>query len=182
MVDAALNPPPIGLQFGFARAARADAAAQLRHRFAPPGQPRQHVLKLRQLHLQLALAGPRMARKNVQDQLRPVQHPARQRRLKIAQLGGRQVVVEEHQVGLGGSGDARQSPPLCLRQSASPDRAVARRCISSAATTPPALETSSRNSARDSSASSPGAFVSAACVCGAMRHSYSFGGLFLAFV
>ncbi len=106
MVDAALNLPPVGFQLGFAGAAGADAAAQLRHGLALAGEPRQHVLKLRQLHLQLALAGAGVAGKDVQNQLRAVQHPAGQRGLKVAQLGGRQVVVEEHQVGLGGGGDS----------------------------------------------------------------------------
>ncbi len=104
MIDAALNLPPVGLQLGFAGAARANAAAQLRHGLALAGQPRQHVLKLRQLHLQLAFAGAGMARKDIQNQLRPVQHAARQCGLEIAQLCGREIVVEEHQIGLGGSG------------------------------------------------------------------------------
>jgi hypothetical protein len=72
----------------------------------PAGQPRQHVLKLRQLHLQLPLAGARVAGKNVQNQLRAVQHAAGKRRLKIAQLRRRQVVVEEHQIGLHRGRDA----------------------------------------------------------------------------
>ena len=80
--------PPIGFELGFARSAGADAAAELRHGLAPPGQPRQHVLKLRQLHLQLALPCPCVARKDVEDQLCAVQHAARQSRFKIAQLRG----------------------------------------------------------------------------------------------
>ena len=71
-----------------------------------PAQPRQQVLQLRQLHLQLALAGARVAGKNVQNQLRPVQHAAGQRRFQVAQLRRRKVVVKEHQIGLGRSGDA----------------------------------------------------------------------------
>ena len=154
MVDAPLDLAAVGFQLGFARAARADAAAQLRHRFALAAQPRQHVLQLRQLHLQLAFAGAGVAGKDVQNQLRPVQHAAGQRSLQVAQLRRRKVVVEEHQVGLGGGGDAGESPPLCRSQSAWPDRAARAAACISAATTPPALATSSRNSARDSSASS----------------------------
>ena len=103
----ALNPPPVGFELGFARPARADAAAQLRHGLALAREPRQHVLELRPLHLQLALAGPRVACKNVQDQLRPVQHTAGKRRFKIAQLRRRKIVVEEHQVGLDRSRNPR---------------------------------------------------------------------------
>ena len=102
LVDAALNPAAIGFKLRFAGSAGADAAAQLRHGFAASGQPRQHVLKLRQLHLQLAFARARVAGKDVEDQLRSVEHAAGKRRLKVAQLRGRQIVVEEHQVGFGG--------------------------------------------------------------------------------
>ena len=91
---------------GFAGAARADAAAELRHGFAAAGQPRQHVLELRQLHLQLALAGAGVAGKNVEDELGAVEHAARQRGLEVAKLCGRKVVIEEDQVGLGGGGYA----------------------------------------------------------------------------
>ena len=48
-----------------------------------------------------------MTGKNIQNELRPVQHPARQRGIEVAQLGRRQVVVEQHHVCLGGSGHAR---------------------------------------------------------------------------
>jgi hypothetical protein len=57
----------ICLQLRLARPARADAAAQLRHCLAAAGKPRQLVLQLRQLNLQLALAGARVAGKDVQD-------------------------------------------------------------------------------------------------------------------
>ena len=80
LIDAALNPAAVGFELRFAGAAGADAAAQLRHGFASPGQPRQHVLELRQLHLQLAFAGAGVARKNVEDELRAVEHAARQAR------------------------------------------------------------------------------------------------------
>ena len=50
-LDASIYSAAVCFQLRFARSARADAAAQLRHRLAPSGKPRQHVLKLRQLHL-----------------------------------------------------------------------------------------------------------------------------------
>ena len=106
LVDAALDAPAVGFELGFAGAARADAAAELRHGFAAAGEARQHVFKLRELHLELALAGAGVAGKDVEDELRAVEDAAGQRGLKVAQLRGRQVVVEEHQVGLRGSGDA----------------------------------------------------------------------------
>jgi hypothetical protein len=84
MVDPGRNPPPVGFQLGFAGAPRPDAAAQLRHGFAPAREPRQHVLKLRQFHLQLALARSGVAGKNIQDKLRPVQHTAGKRGIQVA--------------------------------------------------------------------------------------------------
>ncbi len=106
LIDAALNAAAIGFELGFAGSAGADAAAQLRHGFAAAGEARQHVFELRQLHLQLALAGAGVAGKDVEDQLRAIEHAARQSGLKVAQLRGREVVIEENQVGLRGSGDA----------------------------------------------------------------------------
>ena len=47
-----------------------------------------------------------MAGKNIQDELGAIQNAARERLLKIAQLRGRQVVIEEHQVGFRGRSDA----------------------------------------------------------------------------
>ncbi len=105
LVDAALNAAAIGFELGFAGSAGADAAAQLRHGFASAGEARKHVLELRQLHLQLAFAGAGVAGKDVEDELGAVEHAAGQGGLEVAQLGGREVVVEEHQVGLGGGGD-----------------------------------------------------------------------------
>jgi hypothetical protein len=103
-----LNPPAIRFQLRFARTSCADAAAQLRHGLAPPSEPGQHVFQLRQLHLQLALAGSRVAGKNVQNQLRPVQHQTGELAFQIPQLSRAQIVVENHQVRLvcrGNSGD-----------------------------------------------------------------------------
>ncbi len=91
-----MNPAPVGFEFRFARTSGADAAAQPRHRRAVPGQPRQQIIQLRQLHLQLAFPRPRAARENIQDQLRPVQHLHVQRAFEIALLRGRQLAVENH--------------------------------------------------------------------------------------
>ena len=81
MVDAALDAAPVGFELGLAGAACADAAAQLGHGFAAPGQPRQHVFKLRQLDLELAFASAGVTGEDVQNQLGAIEHPARQRGL-----------------------------------------------------------------------------------------------------
>ena len=106
LIDAALNAAAIGFELGFAGSAGADAAAQLRHGFAAAGEARQHVFELRQLHLQLALAGAGVAGEDVEDQLRAIEHAAGQSGFKVAQLRGREVVIEEDEIGVGGSRDA----------------------------------------------------------------------------
>ena len=93
----------VGLQLGFTRSASADAAAGLGHGLAASGQSRQLIFQLRQFDLQLTFAGPRVAGEDVQNQLRPVDDGAGQPRLHVARLGRRQVVVEQHQAGSGGS-------------------------------------------------------------------------------
>ena len=74
--DAVADAPAVGFQFLFARSARADAAAQPRKFFAAPGKPRQQIIQLRQLHLQLAFARARVHGENIQNQLRAVNHAA----------------------------------------------------------------------------------------------------------
>ena len=155
LIDAALDAAAIGFELGFAGSAGADAAAQLRHGFAAAGETRQHVFELRQLHLQLALAGAGVAGKDVENQLRAVEHAAGQSGLKIAQLRGRKIVIEENQIGLRGSRDTGDLLDLAGADSVA-GSGRGRRWSSSATTWPPALNSSSRNSARDSSASRPG--------------------------
>ncbi len=70
-----------------------------RHLRSAPGQPRQQIIQLRQLHLQLSFARAGAARENIQDQLRPVQNLAVERALQIAKLGGRQLGIEQNHVG-----------------------------------------------------------------------------------
>ena len=99
-VNALVNPAAVGFELGFAGTARADAAAQPRHRRAVPGQPRQQIVQLRQLHLQLAFPRARPPRENIQDQLGPVEHLDVQRPLQIALLRGRQIAVENDHRGV----------------------------------------------------------------------------------
>ena len=78
-------------------------------------------------------------------------------------VSNRGVMHTEHRPAAGpvGIGPASVSVPAAISSTLPEPTSVAgsgrgRRCSNSAATTPPALETSSRNSARDSSASRPG--------------------------
>jgi hypothetical protein len=100
LIDSALNPAAIGFELRFARATSADAASELRHGFSSSSQARQQVFELSQLDLQLALSRPGMPGKDVENQLRPIEYPARKCCLEIPQLGWGQVVIEEHKVCL----------------------------------------------------------------------------------
>jgi hypothetical protein len=101
LIDSTLDSAPIRFELRFAWSASSDAAAKLRHGFASPGKTGQHVLKLRQFHLELPFPCAGVPGKNVEDELRAIEDTARQSRLKIAKLRGRKVVIEEHQVGAG---------------------------------------------------------------------------------
>ena len=68
---------------------------------ARPDQPRQQVLQLRELDLQLAFARPRAPREDVEDQLRAVDDLAADLLFDLPQLRRRQLVVEDDDVDVG---------------------------------------------------------------------------------
>ena len=105
VIDASLNLAAIGFKLGFARPASADAAAQLGHGFATAREARQHVFELGELDLELTFAGAGVTGKNVEDELGAIEDATGQRSFKVAQLRGREVVIEENEIGVGGSGD-----------------------------------------------------------------------------
>ena len=93
------NPAPIGLELRFARPPCADAASQARQRGARSDEPRQQVLELRELDLQLAFPRSRAPREDVEDELRAIDDLAPHRLLEVAQLRRAQLVVEDDDVG-----------------------------------------------------------------------------------
>jgi hypothetical protein len=99
--------PAVRLQLGFTGASRANAAAKLRHFNAVSCQARHHVVQLRQLDLQLAFPGSRVPRKDVEDELRAIDHPPLDNLFDVALLGWTEVVIEQEHVGIDGSGSAR---------------------------------------------------------------------------
>ncbi len=111
-LDARANAPAIGLELRFAGAARADAAAEPRQRRPRSGEPRQQVFQLRQLHLPLAFTRSRAAREDVEDQLRSIDDLALEPVLELAQLAGRQLVVEDDHVHVGFGAGCRQARTL----------------------------------------------------------------------
>ena len=96
-----MNFAAVGFELGLARSAGADAAAKLRHLRATPGQPWQHVLKLRQFDLELAFAGAGVAGKDVKNELGAIDDATVEFVFEITKLGGRQLVVEDESSGIG---------------------------------------------------------------------------------
>ena len=104
---------PVGFELCFARAARANSAAQARKRLRRSGQARQPVLQLRQLDLKLPLTRPRAAREDVENQLRAIDHTPAEDLFEIARLRRRELVVEHHDVDVqlgAGTGDQLRLP------------------------------------------------------------------------
>lgn len=84
--DARSDAAPVILELLLTRSACADAAAETRQHGPATRQPRQEIVQLRQLHLQLPFAAARPASKNVEDELRAVDNPQVERLFEIAKL------------------------------------------------------------------------------------------------
>src|SRR5207249_6334975 len=106
-LDALPDAAAVGLELRLAGSPRADAAAEARHQRALAGEARQHVVELRQLHLEPALAAARPPGEDVEDELGAVERLAADPALEVALLGGRQLLVEEQEVDVLGLGGAR---------------------------------------------------------------------------
>jgi hypothetical protein len=61
-------------------------------------QARRQVTELRELDLELALGAPRPPREDVEDEAGAVEHALADQPLEVALLGGRQLVVDEHEI------------------------------------------------------------------------------------
>ena len=94
-LDAQADEPAVGLELRLARAAHADAAAELLEVGPQVGQARQRVLELRELHLHPGLGAPRAHGEDVEDQLGPVDHAAAELELEVLPLRGAELVVED---------------------------------------------------------------------------------------
>ena len=104
LVDLAADMTAVGLQLGFAGTLRADgraAGAALPLQMAPHAdQAGQQVLILGQFHLQAALLRPRPLGEDIQDQAAAVNDLHTQQLRQHTDLGGRQLIVEDHHGGL----------------------------------------------------------------------------------
>ena len=86
----------IHFKLRFTRAPRPDAAALPRQVGPHAGQSRQQILQLRQFDLQLAVLRLRTLRKNIKNELRPVENLPLENFFQIAALRGTQLVIENH--------------------------------------------------------------------------------------
>ena len=99
--DAAADAAAVDLQLLLARAAHPDAGRALAREHAPHAeQPRQAVLELRKLHLELALARLGAHGEDVEDEHGAVDDGHAERLLQIAHLHGGELVVKDDQVRL----------------------------------------------------------------------------------
>jgi hypothetical protein len=103
VVEAQVDLATIGLKLGFARASGSDAATKLRHGAAAADEARQLIFELREFYLKLTLTGLGVSSEDVEDELRTVDHVARQPGFDVTELRRGKVVVEENKrrVGVG---------------------------------------------------------------------------------
>ena len=85
----------VRLELGLARAAHADAAAELLEVGPHARQPRQRVLELRELHLHLGLGAARAHGEDVEDQLGAVDDALADLALEVLALRRREFIVED---------------------------------------------------------------------------------------
>ena len=101
--------PAVDLELGLARPPAPDAAGEPRQRdLGPLREPRQQVLELGQLDLQLAVAGGRVLREDVEDELGAVDHPQLHALAEVARLRRGQVLVDDDEVDAAVEGAYRE--------------------------------------------------------------------------
>src|SRR5438128_11614520 len=107
-LDAPGNSAAVGFELCFARASRADSAAQPRHLDTVAGQPRQHIVELRQFDLQTALPRAGAPGEDVEDELGAIDNFYLKLLLEIPLLGRREVLIENDDRRAGGRNRRRQ--------------------------------------------------------------------------
>ncbi len=108
LADAAHDPPAIDLELSLTWAPRPDAAGLLGQDEAHAPQPREPVPVERQLDLRPARLGMGVLGEDVEDHRRPVDGGPAEDPLEVPLLGRRQLVVEDHRVGVHGLADPAQ--------------------------------------------------------------------------
>ncbi len=98
LLDAPVNSPPVGFQFGFTRPTSPDAPAQAAHGGAAAGESGQKVLQLGEFDLKLAFARSGTAGENVEDELSTVDDLAVKELFEITLLRAAEFVIEKNDV------------------------------------------------------------------------------------
>jgi hypothetical protein len=101
-LDPLAQQAPIGFQLGFTRAAHADTALLALQVSPAPHQAAGQMLQLREFHLELALEAAGALREDVEDETVAIQHPSPGMLFEIALLAGRERMIDEDQVRIGG--------------------------------------------------------------------------------
>ncbi len=101
LLDLLADDATVSLELALAGAAGADAAAGARQVRPQPRQPRQVVLECRELNLEAALLGTSVAREDVDDQRRAIEHLAVEQPLEAALLIRLELVVDDEHVEVG---------------------------------------------------------------------------------
>ena len=114
LLDPLADDPPVGLELGLARAARADTAAGPAQVGPHPGQPRQLVFELGELDLEAPFVGLGVQGEDVQDQPAAVDHLDLEQLLERPLLGRRELVVGDQHVKAGLALRAQQLLGLAL--------------------------------------------------------------------
>jgi hypothetical protein len=130
LLDLLADQPPVGLQLALARSPRADPAAGARQVGPHPRQARQVVLERGELDLEPPLARLGVAREDVDDQRRSVEHLAVEQLLQAALLVRIELVVDDEHVEVAPPSRRRARRPGPCR-STTPGRArtgAGRRC------------------------------------------------------
>ena len=123
-LDALAEQPAVGLELRFAGAAEADAALLALEVGPAADEPRQLMLDLRELDLQLAFGAARALREDVEDQRGAVDDAALECALEVALLRARERVVEDDEIGGRFGRGAPRSPRPCPCRRTSPRRAA----------------------------------------------------------
>jgi hypothetical protein len=118
VVEAEVDLAAVGLKLGLSRAAGSDAAAKLGHGAASTSEAGELVFELGEFYLKLAFAGLGVAGEDVKDELGAVDDVAGETGFDVAELRGRQVVVEEDERGVGGGDDRNDLFELALADEA----------------------------------------------------------------
>src|SRR5262249_15256944 len=98
LADAVAHAAPVGLELALAGPATADSAGEPAHVLALADEQPHAGAQLGQLHLEPAFAAARVLGEDVEDQLRAVDDARLHQLGDVADLHGREVAVEDHQV------------------------------------------------------------------------------------